>query len=367
MLYESRSIINLFSVKGVYFFWQLGCWLPEDIFSLSKLTFPCPGQGQGNLKDLYLVTKFQQANKPVKDPTPLTAAEKQLKRQAKQEATDSTLKHHQTVHQQKQQINCDKQTKAETNKAIMSLKSGKAAGPDEIGGRSNQSWCKSSRQHATQSLKQGRRRRRNKSWLSGRKEYSSSCRKRGASGTAMTAEESCSSQRLAKSWIEFYWGEWKRPLTPSSETCRHVCAGTHPVQTRPALCVSCTGVELPLYSNLMDYEKAVDSWDRETLWILLIYYGVLEKIDSLIQSTYQDISCRLLMLSDRLKVKTQNSPKGVYCRLFYSSWSSTGSWRPPHQKGAVEYTPHWPQLFCWQSSPSIAQDAGEDLSAPLIS
>nr|KAG5704999.1 hypothetical protein BaRGS_022841 [Batillaria attramentaria] len=49
----------------------------------------------------------------------------------------------------------------------------------------------------------------------------------------------------------------------------------------------------PLYINFIDYEKAFDSVDREALWKLLRHYGVPGKIISLIQCTYQDMSCRI--------------------------------------------------------------------------
>jgi len=34
----------------------------------------------------------------------------------------------------------------------------------------------------------------------------------------------------------------------------------------------------PLYINFVDYEKAFDSVDRQTLWKLLRHYGIQEKI-----------------------------------------------------------------------------------------
>ena len=49
----------------------------------------------------------------------------------------------------------------------------------------------------------------------------------------------------------------------------------------------------PLYINFIDYEKAFDSVDRETMWKLLRRYRVPEKIISLIWCTFQDMSCRI--------------------------------------------------------------------------
>ena len=100
--------------------------------------------GQGNLRDLYLVTKqlmgkFQQTDKPVMDKhrNPLTTTKEQLKRWAEHfrellncPTPDSPpdIPSAET----KLPISCDKPSKAEIKKAIMTLRSGKAAGPDEI-------------------------------------------------------------------------------------------------------------------------------------------------------------------------------------------------------------------------------------------
>ena len=63
----------------------------------------------------------------------------------------------------------------------------------------------------------------------------------------------------------------------------------------------------PLYINFIDYEKAFDSVDRETLWKLLRHYGVPEKIIALIRCTYQDMSSKIVhagQLSESFEVKT---------------------------------------------------------------
>nr|KAG5694139.1 hypothetical protein BaRGS_001466 [Batillaria attramentaria] len=99
---------------------------------------------QGNLKDLYQVTKklagkFRQTDKPVKDKNghPLTTTEEQLKLWAEHfrellnrpiSETPPDIPPAET----EQPINCEKPSKAEIRKAIMTLRKGKAAGPDEI-------------------------------------------------------------------------------------------------------------------------------------------------------------------------------------------------------------------------------------------
>ena len=99
--------------------------------------------GHVNLRDLYLVTKkltgkFQQTDKPVMDKNgnPLTTNE-QLKRWAEhfrellnRPTPDSPpdIPSAET----ELSISCDKPSKAEIKQAIMTLRSGKAARPDEI-------------------------------------------------------------------------------------------------------------------------------------------------------------------------------------------------------------------------------------------
>ena len=100
--------------------------------------------GQGNLRDLYLVTKkltgkFQQTDKPVMDKNgnPLTTTNEQLKRWAEhfrellnRPTPDSPPDI--PPAETELPISCDKPSKTEIKKAIMTLRSGKAAGPDEI-------------------------------------------------------------------------------------------------------------------------------------------------------------------------------------------------------------------------------------------
>ena len=100
--------------------------------------------GQGNLRDLYLVTKkltgkFQQTDKPVMDKNgnPLTTTDEQLKRCSEhfrellnRPTPDSPPDI--PPAETELPISCDKPSKTEIKKAIMTLRSGKAAGPDEI-------------------------------------------------------------------------------------------------------------------------------------------------------------------------------------------------------------------------------------------
>nr|KAG5714913.1 hypothetical protein BaRGS_000401 [Batillaria attramentaria] len=239
---------------------------------------------QGNLKDLYQVTKklagkFQQTDKPVKDKNghPLTTTEEQLKRWAEHfrellnrpiPETPPDIPPAET----ELPINCDKPSKAEIRKAIMTLRNGKAAGPDEI---------------PAEAIK-------------------------ADTETAVNMLHSLFSKIWEKEEVPAQWKEGIVIKLPKKGDLRD-CSNYRGIMLlsvpgKPTHhCGAVTGVELPLYINFIDYEKAFDSVDREALWKLLRHYGVPGKIISLIQCTYQDMSCRIAhagQLSESFEVKT---------------------------------------------------------------
>jgi hypothetical protein len=62
-----------------------------------------------------------------------------------------------------------------------------------------------------------------------------------------------------------------------------------------------------LYINFIDFEKAFDSVDRESLWRLLRHYGIPTKIVNLIKKSYEAMSCRVIhggQLSNSFQVQT---------------------------------------------------------------
>ncbi|CAH8567532.1 unnamed protein product [Schistosoma intercalatum] len=62
-----------------------------------------------------------------------------------------------------------------------------------------------------------------------------------------------------------------------------------------------------LYINFIDYEKAFDSVDRTTLWKLLRHYGVPQKIVNIIQNSYDGLHCEIVhggQLTKSFEVKT---------------------------------------------------------------
>ena len=63
----------------------------------------------------------------------------------------------------------------------------------------------------------------------------------------------------------------------------------------------------PLYINFVDYEKAFDNVDRQTLWKLLRHYGIPEKITNIIRNSYEGLTCRVVQgrqLTDAFEVRT---------------------------------------------------------------
>ena len=65
--------------------------------------------------------------------------------------------------------------------------------------------------------------------------------------------------------------------------------------------------QAPLYICFVDFEKAFDSVDRQTIWNLLRHYGVPEKLVEIIQQLYNGFSCQVShagKLSEEFQVTT---------------------------------------------------------------
>ena len=75
----------------------------------------------------------------------------------------------------------------------------------------------------------------------------------------------------------------------------------------------------PLYLKFIDYEKAFDSLDRNTLWDVMASYGIPGKIISLVKNTYEGTSCRILHdsgLTEKFSIKTGVRRDVCYHRSF---------------------------------------------------
>ena len=243
--------------------------------------------GQGNLRDLYLVTKklmgkFQQTEKPVMDKNrnPLTTTKEQLKRWAEhfrellyRPTPDSPPDI--SSAETELPISCDKPSKAEIKKAIMTLRSGKAAGPDETPAEA----IKSDLETAVNMLYSLFSKIREKEevpaqWKEG---IIIKLPKMKTLGTAASIKGSCSSQHQARFSTGFYWRGWRRLLTPSSSG--------PPFRT--------WAEELPTPASCLKVLR----WRLEFV-------------------------------------------RGARFHRSSSSWSSTGSWRPLQQVGTTVYRGH---------------------------
>ena len=104
----------------------------------------------------------------------------------------------------------------------------------------------------------------------------------------------------------------------------------------------------PLYVNFLDYEKAFDSVDRTTLWKLLRHYGVPEKLVSLIRTSYDGMSCKVVdgqQLTESFQVHTgvrQGCLLSPFLFLLAIDWIMRES--TANSRNGIQWTLMGPQL-----------------------
>nr|KAG5703791.1 hypothetical protein BaRGS_009589 [Batillaria attramentaria] len=174
-------------------------------------------------------------------------------------------------------INCDKPSKAEIRKAIMTLRNGKAAGPDEIPAEA----IKADTETAVNMLH--------------------------SLFSKIWEKEELPGKVLNRILLERMREAVDPMLRDQQAGFRRNRSCADQIASLLIIVEQSLEWNSPLYINFIDYEKAFDSVDREALWKLLRHYGVPGKIISLIQCTYQDMSCRIAhagQLSESFEVKT---------------------------------------------------------------
>ncbi len=102
-----------------------------------------------------------------------------------------------------------------------------------------------------------------------------------------------------------------------------------------------------LYINFVDYEKAFDSVDRETLWKLLRFYGIPTKMVNLIRNSYDGMSCRVInggQLTNSFQVQTgvrQGCLLSPFLFLLVIGWITKSS--TSGRRNGIQWT-LWKQL-----------------------
>ena len=102
-----------------------------------------------------------------------------------------------------------------------------------------------------------------------------------------------------------------------------------------------------LYINFVDYEKAFDSLDRDTLWKLLQHYGIPEKIITLIRNTYDGMTYKVThagRLTESFQVKTgvrQGCLLSPFMFLVAIDWIMKTT--PKNRRNGIQWT-LWSQL-----------------------
>ena len=103
----------------------------------------------------------------------------------------------------------------------------------------------------------------------------------------------------------------------------------------------------PLIMNFVDYEKAFDSVDRNTLWKLMRHYGIPEKMVNLVKSLYEGTFCQVVhdgQLSDRFEVRTgvrQGCLLSPFLFIMAIDWIMKETTRG--RRNGIQWTP-WIQL-----------------------
>ena len=315
---------------------------------------------QGNMKQLYDITrklagKYKNTDRPIKDKNGnvLTSDEDQLNRwreHFEELLNRPPLQNPPDIAPAEEvlQINCERPSKAEIEKAIHHMKRGKASGPDKIHAEA----IKADIETSTEIL-------------------------HDLFGKIWEQEE------IPTEWKEGYLV--KLPKKGDMQECKNyrgvmLLSVPGKVLNRIILDRLKTGVDAKLrdhqagfrkdrsctdqiaklriiveqsmewdsslYINFVDYEKAFDSLDRDTLWKLLQHYGIPEKCIYLIRSSYEDMACRVIhagQLTDSFMVKTgvrQGCLLSPFLFLLAIDWIMK---KTTKKRNGIQWTP-WSQL-----------------------
>jgi len=275
----------------------------------------------GNMKQLYdttrkLAGKYGKPERPVKDKTGATILDKeqQLNRWAEhfEELLNRPTPTNPPIIEPAESdlnINCEKPSKLEIRKAILHLRNGKATGPDDIPAEA----LKADIDTTTELLytlfgKIWDEEKVPADWKEG---YLIKLPKKGDLSN-------CSNYRgitlLSVPGKVFNRVILERIKDAVDSKLRDQQAGfrknrscADQIATLRIIIEQSLEWNTSVYINFVDYEKAFDSVNRETLWQLLRHYGIPNKMVNLIKNSYDGICCRVLhegQLTRQFEVKT---------------------------------------------------------------
>nr|KAG5692145.1 hypothetical protein BaRGS_020693 [Batillaria attramentaria] len=275
----------------------------------------------GNMRDLYatikkLSGKFSKPERPVKDKEgkPIPDEEGQRKRWIEhfEELLNRPVPQNPPdipPAQDDMPIDCDAPTKEEIRKAIKQLRNGKATGPDNIPAEALKADVETStemlyplfrkiweKEQIPQEWKEGHLIK-----LPKKGDLSSCSNYRGI--TLLSIPGKVFNQVLlnrVKDAVDPH-------LRDQQAGFRKDRSCTDQIATLRIILEQSLEWNSPLYVNFIDYEKAFDSVDRQSLWKLLRHYGVPEQITNIIKNSYEGMTCRVVhgsKTTDAFQVQT---------------------------------------------------------------
>ncbi|KAI0235174.1 hypothetical protein LSAT2_014355 [Lamellibrachia satsuma] len=260
-----------------------------------------------NMKQLYdttrkLAGKFKKSERPIRDKngSVLMGADKQLNRWAEhfEELLNRPAPQNQPDIQPAETdipIDCNKPTREEIKKAIAHMKNGKVAGPDGIPAEALKADVNTSVEMLYCLFEIWEKEEIPAEWKEG---YLIKIPKKGDLSHCDNYRGitllSVPGKVLNRIILERMKGTVDQTLREQQAGFRQDRSCTDQIATLRIIVEQSIEWNSSLYINFVDYEKAFDSVDRETLWKVLRDYGVPKKLVNMIKNSYEEMSCRVI-------------------------------------------------------------------------
>ena len=273
-----------------------------------------------NMKQLYdttrkLAGKFKKSERPIRDKKGivLMGADKQLNRWAEhfEELLNRPVPQNQPDIQPAETdlpIDCNKPTREEIKKAIAHMKNGKVAGPDGIPAEALKADVNTSVEMLYSLFEIWEKEEIPAEWKEG---YLIKIPKKGDLSRCDNYRGitllSVPGKILNRIILERMKGKVDQTLREQQAGFRQDRSCTDQIAILRIIVEQSIEWNSSLYINFVDYEKAFDSVDRETLWKVLRHYGVPKKLVNMIKNSYEGMSCRVIhegQLTKNFEVRT---------------------------------------------------------------